>query len=245
MAVPTIYYDPTSEPCRAIHWLCLAADIPHKLETVWLTRGEHRREEFLRVNPRHQLPAMQHGDFCLSEATAIMRYLVELNDSSTRWFGGSLRHRALINSRLSWYHTNLRTALTLNYFLPVLFMPACLGFDQPSDEAISTRLKALHGTFKHMDGMLREKTFLSGEAISVADILFASEVTALKIDSNYSEIMSSHSEINRWLEALEQLPAYLESHRAWNYVVPRILATTAEPGSDPGWVADACENIIA
>ena len=117
---PILYHDPTSEPSRAVHWFCLAAGIPIEIDYVWLTRGEHRSARLLTVNPRHQVPALVHGAFRLSEVTAIISYLTEIHGCSERWFGDSPRARAHIAMLLSWYHTNVRLEVTLKYFLPVL-----------------------------------------------------------------------------------------------------------------------------
>lgn len=50
-------HDPTSEPSRAVHWLCIEANIPIDIKYTWLTRGEHLSKAFLAVNPLHQIPA--------------------------------------------------------------------------------------------------------------------------------------------------------------------------------------------
>ena len=84
-AKPILYYDPTSEPSRAVYWFALEAGIPIDLRYTWLTRGEHLSQELLEVNPCHQVPALWDGDFCLSEASAIMLYLAETDNSIDRW----------------------------------------------------------------------------------------------------------------------------------------------------------------
>lgn len=33
---PILYYDPTSEPCRAVYWWALNAKIPLKVKLTWL-----------------------------------------------------------------------------------------------------------------------------------------------------------------------------------------------------------------
>ena len=144
MSPPTIYYDPTSEPCRAVLWLCLEAEIPHTLDYTWLTKNQHLSEDFLRINPLHQVPALKHGEFCLAEATAIMLYLTELNDCGDVWFGADIERKATISKFLSWYHTNLRKILTLDYFLPALLMPAYLGLPKPAESEILLSKEALH-----------------------------------------------------------------------------------------------------
>jgi glutathione S-transferase len=243
MTSPVIYYDPTSEPCRAVHWLCIEANIPYQLEYVWLTRNEHLSKDFLKINPFHQVPAMEYRGFCLSEASAIMRYLMGLNECTESWFGSELEEKAVIDQRLSWYHTNLRKILTLDYFLPVLLLPAYLNIPKPEASDILQRKESVHLMFEQLDSMLRDRPFLAGTTISAPDILFASEIAALQIDLRYTEILSSFSDVEKWLISLHERPAYQESHRVWNRVATQIAEAVNEPGSGPEWVAEACEQL--
>ena len=126
-----LFYDPTSEPCRAVHWFTLEAEIPVKLAYTWLTRDDHLKPALRAVNPRHQVPALRDGDFCLSEATAIMAYLAETAGQHEIWFGANARDRARVNLLLSWYHINPRQVLT-DHYLPVLLLPAYVGDPLPS-----------------------------------------------------------------------------------------------------------------
>ncbi|PSW12212.1 glutathione S-transferase family protein [Photobacterium rosenbergii] len=244
MNKPVFFHDPTSEPSRAVHWLCLEADLPVDIRLTWLTRGQHVSPEFMQVNPFHQVPALQHDDFCLSEATAMMNYLTDINGCSDNWFGGDIKTKALINKHLSWYHTNLRRLLTLDYFLPVLLMPVYLGFAKPSDADIAQRKEAMDGMFKQLDSLLVEGPFLCGDQITAADILYASEIVSLKIDPDYASYIARYPHMARWLEILQSRPAYQDSHKAWDHVYPMILAAGGEQQGSPDWVAAACEQVL-
>ena len=103
MTIPVLFHDPTSEPCRAVHWFALEAGIELDLEMVWLTRGEHKSPRFLAINPAHQVPALKHGSFCLAEASAIMVFLAEINEVADRWIGTDPERRAVTNRLLSWH----------------------------------------------------------------------------------------------------------------------------------------------
>jgi glutathione S-transferase len=243
MPLPIIFYDPTSEPSRAVHWFCLEANIPHELQYVWLTRGEHMADEYSAVNPFHQVPALKHGDFCLSEATAIMQYLADISDSAATWFGRDIKHKAIINKHLSWYHTNLRQILTLDYFIPVLLMPAYLGIPQPSATEVSAKVDSLNVMLGQLDSMLSDHDFLSGPEVSAPDILFSSEVFALKIDPKYSEILEPYSNINDWLSNMQSLSNYSESHKVWDHVVPLISKALERPKGILESVTEACEEV--
>ncbi|HFK8543634.1 TPA: glutathione S-transferase family protein [Proteus mirabilis] len=240
----TIYHDPTSEPSRAVHWLCVDAGITINIKYIWLTLGEHLSNEFLAVNPLHQVPAMKHKDFCLSEASAIMNYITDIHGCSDEWFGKSIREKAIINKYLSWYHTNLRRISTLDYFLPVLLMPAYLGLPKPKGEDLKNRLDALHGMFANLDFLLQGKKFLSGDKISAADILYACDIFALMIDPNYKKLLSRYNNIANWLENLKATKGYNESHKAWNNIVPQILALDGGTKGSPEWVAENCKKFL-
>ncbi|WP_043112266.1 glutathione S-transferase family protein [Solimonas flava] len=244
--LPTLYHDPTSEPSRAVRWLSLEAGMALRVEPVLLTRGDHRRPAFLAINPRHQVPALSHGDFHLSEATAIARYLAEWHGAAERWFGGSLRERARINQRLSWYHTNLRLKLTLNYFLPALLMPAYLGVPPPAPAEAAALRAAFAETLAQLDAFLAEAPFVAGERPTMPDLLFASELFALDVDAARDDALGAHARIGAWLQTMRAQPQYAAAHRHWNAVVPGVRARLAgrmPVSGDPAWVAAVCARI--
>ncbi|KXF79915.1 glutathione S-transferase family protein [Enterovibrio coralii] len=244
MSKPIIYHDPTSEPSRAVHWLCIEAQIPVDISYTWLTRGDHVSPTFLEVNPFHQVPALKHDDFCLSEASAIMNYLTDIHDVSETWFGHDIKSKAEINKLLSWYHTNLRRILTLDYFLPVLLMPAYLGFPKPPEQDIQSKLDAIHTMFEQLNDMLSKGKYLNGDKICAADILYACDVVVLDIDPHREEILRHYPSVLRWLDTLQSMESYQIAHRAWHHVTPLILAATGQAQETPAWVADACESVL-
>lgn len=245
MERPVLYHDPTSEPSRAVHWFALEAEIELVIEYTWLTRGEHRKRQFLAINPSHQVPALKHGDFCLAEASAIMIYLAETNGMQDRWIGESAGERAKTFQFLSWHHINTRLNITLNYFLPVLLMPAYRGVSSPGAE----KVKQLRETGKESLQMLEkiissQGTFLGGNRPSMADFFVASDLFALDVDPTRHEWFSDCPAVNRWLEKLRKRDGYRSSHSQWNAIIPHVRELISNPieGSDPGWVAEWLKN---
>lgn len=246
--IPVLFHDPTSEPSRAVHWFCLAAGISIRIEHVWLTRGEHRSRRLLEVNPRHQVPALAHDGFCLSETTAILAYLAELGGCSGRWFGDCLHSRARIQMLLSWYHTNLRLKITLRYLLPFLLMPAYHGrAHAPAEEVVQARADFAE-VLDQLDAFLDPGPFVSGDQVTVPDLLFAAEMFALDVDVARDSYLGAHLKAAAWLERMRSVAGYEESHRAWNHVVPMIIEqwrVGENEGADPGWVATKCLEVVS
>ncbi len=85
MKLTKLYFDWASPPSRAIltlaHMLGASPSRPHQrfqFHEVRLSKNDHLNEEFGKVNPARQVPALFESDgFTLSESHSIMRYLVE------------------------------------------------------------------------------------------------------------------------------------------------------------------------
>ena len=243
---PTLFLDPTSEPSRAVHWFCEEASIPIRIERIYLTRDEHLAADFVAVNPRHQVPALLHRDRALSEATAIMRYLAELNACEARWLGNNITGRARINQLLSWYHTNLRLKVTLNYFLPVLLAPAYVGAGRPDAARVDRKREAFRETLLQLDTFLGGTGFLAGSEPTIPDLLFASELVALDADPDRDNYLQGHGNVCDWLGRMRELPGYATVHACWSAVAEHMLdmpGGEAAAPRDPTWVAELCERV--
>jgi glutathione S-transferase len=66
-------------PTRSLRalWALQELDAEFEFVTVNLLAGEHRRPEFLRINPAGKVPVLVDGDLVLTESAAIVMYLAE------------------------------------------------------------------------------------------------------------------------------------------------------------------------
>jgi glutathione S-transferase len=58
-------------------WTLQELGVDFEAITVNLQAGEHRRPEYLAINPAGKLPALVDGDLVLTESAAIVLYLGE------------------------------------------------------------------------------------------------------------------------------------------------------------------------
>lgn len=73
----TIYGSGTMRTHRPL-WLAHEMGLDFTHVPVGPRTGETKSPEFLRLNPRHKVPVLTHGDTVLTESTAIMVYLMEV-----------------------------------------------------------------------------------------------------------------------------------------------------------------------
>jgi len=71
----TLYYNPVSNNSRVVHWFSIAANVPLKIEMMNFATGDHKKPDFLKINPAGQVPAYKDDDVNVYESSAIIRYL--------------------------------------------------------------------------------------------------------------------------------------------------------------------------
>lgn len=71
-----LYYNPMSRAGIA-HWMLEEVGAPYRLELLSFEKREHKRPEYLAVNPMGKLPALVHRGTVVTEAAAICAYLAD------------------------------------------------------------------------------------------------------------------------------------------------------------------------
>lgn len=72
-----LYYNPHSRAAIA-HWMLEELGVPYKIHLLNLQSGEHKRPEYLAINPMGKVPAIKHGDVVVTENAAICCYLADI-----------------------------------------------------------------------------------------------------------------------------------------------------------------------
>ncbi len=64
----------TSRTLRA-HWMLAELDLPYQRRAITSRSSETQTPEYTQLNPSQKIPALQEGDFVLTESAAIVNYL--------------------------------------------------------------------------------------------------------------------------------------------------------------------------
>uniref|UniRef100_A0A493TIY8 glutathione transferase n=1 Tax=Anas platyrhynchos platyrhynchos TaxID=8840 RepID=A0A493TIY8_ANAPP len=152
-----LYLDLLSQPCRALYIFARTNNIPFEFKHVELMKGQHRTEEFRKVNMLMKVPALKDGSFTLAESIAILLYLARKFKTPDHWYPSDLQKRARVDEYLSWQHVNIRGkgSKLKQWTLKLIGVT----------EELNVVLKQFEEKF------LQDKPFIVGNEISLADLV--------------------------------------------------------------------------
>ena len=76
MADITFYTNPQSRG-RIVHWLLEELGVPYDMNILDFEKGDHKKPEYLKINPMGMVPAVVHRGVVVTEAAAICTYLAD------------------------------------------------------------------------------------------------------------------------------------------------------------------------
>jgi glutathione S-transferase len=76
MADITFYTNPMSRG-RIVHWLLEELGEPYDMKVLDLEKGDHKKPEYLQINPMGKVPAVVHRGVVITEAAAICTHLAD------------------------------------------------------------------------------------------------------------------------------------------------------------------------
>ena len=139
---------------------------------------EHKTDEFLRINPAGQVPAIKEENgndvWLLSESHAILRYLADSRQVADHWYPKDLKTRAMVDRYLDSHHQDMREK-TLAYSQAKAFTKK-----QADIEKWGPKVEAL---LLNLDKVLGNQTWIAGtDKPSIADLSAWSESEMLSQD---------------------------------------------------------------
>ena len=189
---------------KAVRMFAAERGVELELHEVDLMAGENRQEEFLRINPAGQLPALQleSGDI-LSEITAICEYLDE-KDGSTSLIGTTPEERA--ETRM-WVR-RIDHGILENLANGFRFAEGKAIFDGRMT-LIPHAADDLKGIAQEkitwLDGQMAGKQFICGDRFTLADVLL---FAFLEFGAQVGQPMNEDNKnIMAWMEKVQARPS--------------------------------------
>ncbi|WP_392395737.1 glutathione S-transferase family protein [Paraburkholderia caledonica] len=131
---------------------------------VNLFAGENRTPTYLALNPNGTIPTFVDGGVVLYEASAIMIYLAE-KAGSTLWPDGAARLETL--KWMFWAAEHFRRGPSV--LIEERFIKQLQGHKEDA-ALVGDALKSIHRYAAVLDAHLRDRPFVVGHALTLADI---------------------------------------------------------------------------
>ncbi|KAJ8023998.1 Glutathione S-transferase theta-1 [Holothuria leucospilota] len=195
------YYDPLSQPCRTVLLLLKLTNAPHKIKWMDMSKDEHMTSEFMALNPFHQLPIIVHGDFVLTESTAIAKYITSTVQCDDHWYPADIQKRARVDEYLAHHPTGIRRGCRW-VAKKFVFIESMTGKPVPQEEK-----EAAYAEFQEvLDGFenyfLKRGPFIIGNKISIADLFAVSEVIQAQIGGR--DFLSDRPKLEEWVQRVKK-----------------------------------------
>ncbi|MCK6512295.1 glutathione S-transferase family protein [Myxococcota bacterium] len=196
-----LYCHPASHNVRRVLALIKHLSLDVEICEVDLFQGATRKPEYLAMNPFGGVPALQDGDFVLTESNAIMQYLASQKPNSL--WPEDLRLRADITRWQFWETAQFGLACS---GLLVEYLLKGMRGQEPDPTKVQEALSRFNRAAGIMNTHLAKHDYLVGDQLTLADLSIAADLTYATV----SRIpLETYPHIQRWYERISALPAWL------------------------------------
>ena len=188
-----------------------------------MVRGDQKSPEHLARHPFGRIPAFEHEDFHLYETQAILRYLDRILPTPSLT-PGDARSEARMNQLVGitdWYvMPNISAAISWHRVVAP-------RFGLPVDEAkIAAAVPVAEGCIAEIARLLGGKEFLTGNAVSIADLMLAPQLDLFAATPEGASMLTAHPGLRSWLDHMTARPSMVAT--TWQALTSRVAS--AEPG---------------
>eukprot|EP01088_Endostelium_zonatum_P015033 TRINITY_DN3512_c0_g3_i3.p1 TRINITY_DN3512_c0_g3~~TRINITY_DN3512_c0_g3_i3.p1 ORF type:complete len:622 (+),score=180.70 TRINITY_DN3512_c0_g3_i3:50-1915(+) len=210
-----LYWFPLSNNSNLVYWFAIASKINVQLKRVHLPTGEHKKPEFLAINPSGQVPALQDGEIHLYESSAIIRYLAIKYNSSIYPITGSPADLIRVDSAYQHIRSNIwstSSELIFNMF----FIPNIMGKTADLQIIADLRTRVMSQLSFMNDSYFNEDArYVVGNFFSIADIALGTAVFWLSNFINSDSLGWSwpqYPKIESWWAKIQEADHFKRAH---------------------------------
>lgn len=158
-----LYYSPGA--CSmAVHVLLNEVGAHYELVRTAISEGQTRTPEFLKINPRGQIPVLEIGGSIMREGGAMMLHIAENHKSPLLPVSGEARREAI--EWLSFCNATLHPAYSRAFFL-------MRNVQNPGEKETlgATAAAMINKLWDEVEQRLQTRDYLCGPSPTLADIL--------------------------------------------------------------------------
>lgn len=192
----TLYHLGMSQSDRVV-WLMEELGLPYEL--VWFDRGEDMLAppEYVALHPAAMAPVIRDGDLVLAESAAIVQYIAH------RHAGGKLTVAPESESYPDYlYWLQFNNNAQCGFFV----QRALQGTGHDGGVIGKVARRRTEGLFKQMNEHLAERSYLAGDAFTLADLMSGFALITMPMFGGRT--LDDLPNVQRYAERLTQRPAW-------------------------------------
>ena len=195
-----LYSNPRSPSARRVEATIHHLGLDVELVPIDVRQGEHRRPEFLAVNPNGMIPTLEDGNHVVWESGAIMQYLAADDDV---FYPSARKRRCAVNGWVQWNLAHFNRHVSTIVFERIFKS----FFEQgEADEAIvENAMQSLDRFAAVLDARLESGPYLMGGDPTLADFHIVGGLAyaqPAKLD------FTDRRRLREWIDRIEKLPAF-------------------------------------
>jgi glutathione S-transferase len=200
-----LYHHPISTTSRPAMLFIAEQRIPVQMQVVDLFSGEHVQGGYAAINPNRLVPALEDGDFVLTESAAILKYLADKIDSPA--YPKGLRERARVNERMDWVNTQLCIDLAYGLAYPQIFDSHKRASGDAQHATLQRGRERARQWLQVMNDHLLGpgQNFLCGDTMTIADYHASSFV---KLAEVIGSDLAAYPNVKHWLGRMKALKSW-------------------------------------
>ncbi|KAF8337822.1 glutathione S-transferase [Amanita rubescens] len=173
--------------------------VPFELVNIDMSKGEHKAEAFVKMQPFGQVPVLEDDGFTLYESRAICRYIaIKYANQGTQLYPEDLKKRALIEQAASVEGSNWDPYAS-GIAAEKIFKKR-RGLE--TDEALVVKhIAGLGGRLDVYEKILSKQKYIAGDEFSLADVFHLPYGVKL-YQAGYDDLIESRPNVKRWFNEL-------------------------------------------
>eukprot|EP00347_Sterkiella_histriomuscorum_P024508 403330868 len=215
----TVYGDHFSPETRTIMCMIEMGQVPHQFHAVDQFKGDHKREEYIKLNPTGSLPTIQEGRFLiLGGYLVFLNYLVNKHEPIRNKLY-PLEVKPLIDKILLWFQSIMR--VTSQRLIRMIIGPQAFGEKQYQQEDIKATLEEFNMILHMLDKKLQRYEFFCGEEVTVADIQIYNEISTILALHRKQIESRENPNVFAWFNKMSTIPEVQENDRRFREIISK------------------------
>jgi glutathione S-transferase len=194
MVLVEVYGDKQSTCTQRVLILLEELSLKYTFNQIELLKGEHKNEEFLKLQPFGKVPVVKYDDRILFESRSIMRYIAKNNIENDDLYGGTDVDIWLEVESQNFYPIASKIVYEMVF-------KQMLNEGSPDHKTVDSYIKKLEGVLDVYEGRLTESKFIGGDNFSIADISHIPYIIQL-LHCGYKSIFKDRPNVYKWIKRI-------------------------------------------